>query len=171
MKIFLIIFIFFLSFIAKFAIAETFICNVKSFSSDKYNPEIKIIIEYKKKETFLKDFRFYDLLNNKDMTFEFFGSGTLLTKGIGSIRILQKDYEEKKFTFIISQFWKKAEKKPYLDYAIGEDLIGFFLSRHAMSVNTLIIKYNADIDKNEIFMFKSIRDGSSPFQKGLCEVF
>ena len=67
MKMFLIIFIFFISIIAKFSVAETFICNVKKFSSDKYNPEIKFIIEYKKKKTVLKDFRFYDFLNNKDI--------------------------------------------------------------------------------------------------------
>ena len=170
MKFFIIIFIFIFSVNSKFAIGETFICNLKTFAFKGIQDEFKLIIEYKKNQSGVKAFKFYDFIKNRDMTTELFGAelGIRVTKGIGSVRVLKRNYD-KNTTFFVSKFWE-GQTKPYT----GTDLIGFyFMPEHALTVNTLIVKYDPvnNSNKYEIEMFKSSRTGSSPFHKGLCEVF
>ena len=170
MKFFIIIFIFIFSVNSKFAIGETFICNLKTFAFKGIQDEFKLIIEYKKDQSGVKAFKFYDFIKNRDMTTELFGAelGIRVTKGIGSVRVLKRNYD-KNTTFFVSKFWEK-DQHPYA----GKNLIGFyFMPEYALTLNTLIIK-NDEIDngkKYEISMFKSSLGGSHPFYKGLCEVF
>ena len=168
MKFFIIIFI--ISVTSKFAIGETFICNLKTFAFKGIQDELKLIIEYKKKQSGIKVFKFYDYLKKRDMTSELFGAelGIKATKGIGSIRVLKTSYD-KKTTFFVSQFWEK-DQDPY----VGENLVGFyFMPEYAQTLNTLTVKHD-EVDnskKYEISMFKSFLSDSHPFYKGLCEVF